>query len=96
MNNYSPFQARLMPESQASRATEIYQRLLRSYKQTSFMISIFMVKNIATCWNRVNAPKCGVLRSIKTRIANLISTYQLVTIMTILTETKIKYEIVLI
>ena len=47
-------------------------------------------------FGRVNAPKWGVLRSIKTRIANLISTYQLVTIMTILTETKIKYEIVLI
>ena len=31
MNNYSPRQAKLMPESQASKATEIYQRLLRSY-----------------------------------------------------------------
>ena len=31
MNNYSPRQAKLMPEIQASKATEIYQRLLRSY-----------------------------------------------------------------
>ncbi len=34
MNNYSPRQAKLMPESQASKATEIYQRLLRSYDKT--------------------------------------------------------------